>query len=86
MLEIDFKRLIIDKIMKEGSSFREYIKERVFFGWQINRDLTVNRRIHHPAVRKHPCITWTQARKIIMDSIVIDQEGWEPVDDRHYDD
>jgi len=69
MIKIDFKKLLLDKMKKKGTFLNNYIRDRVFFGWQYHDDKGFHARIKHPRVRRSPCLTWTEARKIIMASV-----------------
>ncbi len=69
MIQIDFKKLILDKIEKKGTFLNSYVKDRVFFGWQYHDDKGFHARIKNPRVRNSPCLTWREARKIIMASV-----------------
>ena len=81
MITIDFKKIILDKIQKKGTFLNNYVKDRVFFGWQYHDDKGFHARIKHPRVRNSPCLTWQEARKIIMagknkDGAPDDYTGW----------
>lgn len=59
----------MDKINKKNTFLNNYVKDRVFFGWQFHSDKGFHARIKHPRVRNSPCMSWKEARKIIIDSI-----------------
>ena len=69
MVKIDFKKLILDRVHKKGTFLNNYVKNRVFFGWQFHSDKGFHARIKHPRIRRSPCMTWIEARKIILGSV-----------------
>ena len=76
MIEIDFKGFITDTFFKENGVIRSYVRDHLFFGYQLDGDLAIHQRITCPEIRKRPCISLANARKIIMNKCAEDPDNY----------
>lgn len=73
MIHINLKQYIRDAVNDNETAYK-YIKQRIWFGWYFEKsrfgeDMFILKRLTLPAARRSMCLTFPEARAMILLSV-----------------